>query len=309
MKILIIGGTGLIGPHLIREISSRSPKYQVHTLTREGRRVLIETPHKCDRQDSRELNRIIKDISPDCVIDMIPLNKQHAEILSDAINDHIPQCHLIAISSIDVYAAYAKLHNTESTSYHPCPLTEDMPLRNRPGPKGLAYDKIGIEQIYKQTIENLTILRLPAIYGWPDTTRVSQYLDKMLEGRTTISLSPVKSVWTFSRCLHKNAGFGIFRTVESPGQGHHIYNLGEKTDYTEYEWCRKIARAAGWHGEIIIDDTISEDTDFHQHFTVCSDKIRNERGYYETYDPEAGLTDTVMFHSYIRRNKPYKKEY
>ncbi len=46
------------------------------------------------------------------------------------------------------------------------------------------FDKIGVEKILLGAFKDATILRLPATYGWPDTTRVAHYLDPMLDGQS-----------------------------------------------------------------------------------------------------------------------------
>jgi hypothetical protein len=61
-----------------------------------------------------------------------------------------------------------------------------MALRRKLGPEGAAYDKTGVERLLLDDFKTAIILRLPAIYGWPDTTRVAHYLEQMRDGETVI---------------------------------------------------------------------------------------------------------------------------
>lgn len=182
-----------------------------------------------------------------------------------------------------------------------------MALRAKMGVEGEAYDKLNVDRIYKEAFPNLTILRLPALYGWPDTTRIENYLEPMLAGNSEIRMSKERAGWKFSRCLHKNAAFAISQCVLA-GEGHYIYNVAEEPVYTDLEWCRKIAALCGWRGEILIEAAENE-ADFKQDFYVSSQKIRAERGFFEKYSPDEGLADTIAFYAYQRLGKRYTKYY
>jgi hypothetical protein len=61
--------------------------------------------------------------------------------------------------------------------------------------------------------------RLPAIYGWPDTTRVAHYLEQMRDGETVILMPQDNATFRFSRCLHKNAAFAVALAVGALANG------------------------------------------------------------------------------------------
>lgn len=309
MKILIIGGTGLVGPYLMHEIYSSLKGAEIFTVTRSGRKYLTENTFKADRSDTDEMENIIKDVSPDCVIDMIPFTVEDAHNTSSLICAFNPNISFIAISSIDIYSAYAKLHGTEDVSYQQCPIEENMTLRQTLGAEGEKYDKLNVERIYLETLPNVTILRLPATYGWPDKRRIDYYLDPMLDGDDEIEISSKRANWKFSRCLHKNAAYAIFKAIEAKQKGHHIYNVAEKTAYSELEWCQKIARLCGWQGHINISDNKIEKIDLDQNFYVSTKKIRDEIGFTEKYSPDEGLAEAIKLYAYNRFNTPYKQCY
>jgi len=301
--VLIIGGTALIGPHVLRELSTSGVK-ELHTITRTGKSYYCEHSHIGDRRDLNSLRQKIKDIKPDVLVDMIPFTQQDASCLVSAISD--TYVNVIAISSIDVYSAYASLHKTEQLPLQECPLTESMNLRSAHGPEGKAYDKLSVESIYCSNLENISILRLPAIYGWPDTTRVSHYLDQMLDGCEQIKLERSLANWMFSRCFHKNAAHAIALSVLSGNSGQHTYNVADDKTFTERQWIEKIADICGWTGTIVEVSKVTNSPNWLQHFYVSTVKIRSELKYQEMYSPDEGLVDTIAFHAFQRTGNTYK---
>ncbi|WP_171181556.1 NAD(P)-dependent oxidoreductase [Ruegeria sp. HKCCD8929] len=307
MRILIIGGTALVGPHLIRELSSDRAT-RIWTLTRAGRPYFTEDALTGDRRDAATLRDALETARPDVVVDMIPFTQADAQGLAQAARTYGHPVRLVALSSIDVYAAYGRLHGTEEVPLQPVPITETMALRQKLGFDGAAYDKLGIERIYREAFTDLTLLRLPAIYGWPDTTRVLPYLDQMLDGAETITLPADRAAFRFSRGLHKNIALAAALTVMHPGGGQKIYNVAEPRAFSELDWIRKIAAACGWRGETIVEPSAHPNTPV-QHLEVASDAIRRDLGFHEKYDVDEGLADTVAFHAYQRLGKPYRKYY
>lgn len=308
MRVLIIGGTALIGPHVIRELFENNV-HDVHTMNRSGKSYFCEQNHGADRRDLASLQKTISEVKPDVLIDMIPFTAEDAKHVVSTFSKLSLDIPIVAISSIDVYAAYACLHSTEKLPLQECPLDEGMDLREKLGPEGHDYDKIAVESIYNENLKNVCILRLPAIYGWPDCTRVSNYLDQMLDGSCDIHLEPHLSDWIFSRCFHKNAAHAIALSVSAQLSGKHTYNVADKEAFTENQWVQKIANICGWKGSIIESKERADTINWQQHFYVSSEKIRSELGYTDKYSTSEGLADTVAFHAYQRTGTRYQKYY
>jgi len=185
-----------------------------------------------------------------------------------------------------------------------------MALRTTFGQEGDVYDKLGVEKAYSEVIEDLLIFRLPAIYGWPDTRRISPFLDQMLDGKKEIILGNVESNFKFSRALNSNVAFAIFCGIKAQSKGQHVYNVAEAETHTELEWCQKIARLSGYKGEILIGGEKKGKADLSQHFYVCTHKIRQETGFIEKYSMEQGLLNNIQLYSLHRNGYvAYKQSY
>ena len=308
VRILMIGGTALVGPHVIRELTTEGFA-EVWTLTRSGKAYYCERALIGDRDDDEALADAIRKARPDLIIDMIPFTVINAEKLVAASRTIGIDPRIVAVSSIDVYSAFGRLNQTEEAPYQSSPISEDMALRKKYGPEGAAYDKIGIERVYQGAFEDLVILRLPATYGWPDTTRVEPYLNQMLGGEEEISMSEDRAVFRFSRCLHKNAAFAVSLAARRPRGGRAIYNVAEPTAYTELEWAKKISALCGWNGEIRLSPWAADIEKPRQQFEVDTHAVRRDLSFFEKYDPNEGLADTVAFHAYSRLGKRYEKYY
>ncbi|MDH3264000.1 MAG: NAD-dependent epimerase/dehydratase family protein [Paracoccaceae bacterium] len=302
MRVLMIGGTALTGPYLIRELLGRGD--EVFVLSRTGRPLFCETPLRGDRRDPEALGAALAAARPDAVVDMVPFTAADAEGLLDALARHGRAPPVVACSSLDVYAAYGRIHGTEPGPAQACPIPETGRLRTRLGPEGAAYDKLSVERLLAGGLPDVTLLRLPAIYGWPDASRLAPYLDVMLDGAREITLSPARARFRFSRALHKNAAHGL--ALAAGRRGRRVYNLAEPNAFNEAEWVARIAACCGWRGRVRADGPGEGPV---QDLTACSALIRDELGYSELHEPGAGLAEAVAFHAWQRRGIAYVKGY
>jgi len=308
VRVLIIGGTALVGPYVLRELMAEGVD-EVWTFTRSGKSYYCERALVGDRDDDDALKSAIKEARPDLIVDMIPFTVRNAEKLVAACRTIGIDPKIVALSSIDVYSAYGRMNKTEEAPYQHSPIRENMALRKKYGPAGAAYDKIGVERVYQKAFDDLVILRLPATYGWPDTTRVAFYLDQMLAGEREITISEDQAAFRFSRCLHKNAAYAVALAARRSKKGTVIYNVAEPTAYTEIEWVKKIRALCGWSGKIKLSPWEADAEKPPQQFEVDTNAIRRDLGFFEKYDPDEGLADTVAFHAYNRLEKQYEKYY
>ncbi|MGB0372618.1 MAG: NAD-dependent epimerase/dehydratase family protein [Opitutales bacterium] len=289
MNVVVIGGTGLMGPYLLDLLCDAG--HDVTCINRRGR-AHRGNPISCDRRDPARLNQIFASLNPDVVIDMIPFIRADAEGVVEALGEG-GEVKLVAVSSIDVYQAYGRLHRTEPGPYQECPIREEDALRALPSIRQETYDKIGVERCYLDAFENVSILRMPAIYGWPDTSRVSDYLKVSDSPEKRLRIHPDFAKWGFTRASSRDCARAIAMTISLTG--HSIYNVGEEDLLSEEAWCREIWNAAGDSGEIVYDENvpIPYNIDTQQSWHVSSEKIRRELCYSEEYSRAEVLRNTI----------------
>ena len=275
-----------MGPYLVRELEQEG--HPVTCYNRRGVHPRDGDSIKGDREDGNALRTAILDLNPDLVIEMIPYREEQAIALGRILNES--KSRLIACSSVDIYQAYNILHRLEDPPYQTCPIKESDALRSTLGADGKEYDKLNVERQYLSLDVDVTIFRLPAIYGWPDKRRVKPYVDQ-IEKTGVVKMHPDEAKWRCSRALNENCAYAISLGLDQCGKS--VYNVGELYSYTEAEWCRKIGEVLGWDGEIEIDPTLGCGGDAKQHWVVDNQLIREKLGYFEKYDCDEGLRRSV----------------
>ncbi|HKC64223.1 MAG TPA: NAD-dependent epimerase/dehydratase family protein, partial [Pyrinomonadaceae bacterium] len=156
MRILIIGGTRFIGPHVVRRLADEGNEV---TLFHRGE-TETDLPAgvreiRGQRRDFSSFAAGFKAAKPDVVLDMIPFTEEDARNLMQVFKGVARR--VVAISSADVYRAYAFLLHLESGEPDPVPLSEDAPLRESLYPHrahakaeddfAYNYEKIFVERV------------------------------------------------------------------------------------------------------------------------------------------------------------------
>lgn len=322
MNILIIGGTGFMGPHIARQLDSLGHRV---TLFHRGR-TQADLPPSIqhilgDRRQLAEFTDELQKLAPQLVLDMIPFCEQDAiELMT--IFRHVAQ-RVVAISSQDVYQAYGRLIGRETGPAITGPQTEDAPLRQQLYPyrsnplrepddpqKWLDdYDKILVEQIVMGDADLPgTVLRLPMVYGPGDRQhRLYEYLKRMDDQRPAILLEEGLAQWCGVRGYVEDVGAAVVLASTDERAVGRIYNVGEPEAPSTAEWVRRIAQAAGWSGQVITlpsnempEHLVPKINTEHQMIMDCS-RIRNELGFAETISWEEALQRTIAWE---RANPP-----
>lgn len=284
--VLVIGGTGLQGPTVVNELEGAGK--EVICINRSGKHPFGGRAVVCNRDSYAELRQVFRKFSAFSLIDMIPYTARQAALLIEALEGKQP--HSTVVSSIDVYQAYNNLHSQGKPveSIQAVPLDESSALRDRLSFQGIEYDKLNVERIYWSYFDGCAILRMPAIYGLPDTSRVSHYFQALIEQRKIV-LTRSLADWKFSRSLNLNCAHAI--ALGSMSEKHEIFNVAEQQHFSEAEWCELIARLMGVEALIGIDNTapVPFGMNTQQDWIVDSNKIRSILGYTEKYSVEDGL--------------------
>lgn len=227
---------------------------------------------------------------------------------------------VVAVSGIDVYQAYGRMHNAGIGPIEAGSITEgnpllavDMPLitsgpRMHPWP-GAQRDMMAAELAIMGMSELPgTLLRLPLIYGVSDFLhRIHGDLRRMDDGRPAIIVQEDLADWRWSRGYVENMAEAIALAVDKDKAAGRIYNVADSTALSTVEWIKAIGKTAGWRGKVVTvpSDQLPEEMRTHiesdQHLVVDTKRIRSELGYSDVASINQALARTVAWE---RANPP-----
>ena len=316
MKVLVIGGSNFIGPHVVRQLIDMGHKV---TVFNRGQ-TQIDLPKevewiKGNRHNLSDFQQEFRKFAPQVVLDMIPYTAKDALAVVDIFKDIADR--VVAISSQDVYRARDIVWQRETGIIDPTPLTEDSPLRSQlypyrdlsDNPFARDYDKIPVEQVYLSATElPATIIRLPMVYGAGDYQhRLYPYIKRMDDLRPAIVLEETIARWlgcygyveNVARAIAKLAE-GIALSVSDERAKGRIYNVCE-SPITVADLVRAIAKIINWQGKVVIvpksqmPDIWKLEANLNQHWITDSTRIRTELGYREICDRHEALKQTIVW--------------
>ena len=117
VKVLVIGGTGFIGPHVVRQLSEVGHSVAVF----HRGKTKIDLPAEHILGDRSEL--VAMRPKADVVVDLILSSGAQAQAIMDTFRGIARR--VVAASSCDVYRACGVLHGSEEGPLQPVPLKED----------------------------------------------------------------------------------------------------------------------------------------------------------------------------------------
>jgi nucleoside-diphosphate-sugar epimerase len=321
MKILLIGGSGFIGPFTARALQRAG-----HNLT------IFHRGNTSAPQGTEEIfgdHQFLQDHQPefrrqkfDVVVDFVLSSGRQAQQLMDTFRGIAGR--IVALSSMDVYRAWGVFYNSEAGGLQELPLTEDSELRTSRTtypPEALKraqsvypwideeYDKVPVEQaVLGDSRLPGTVLRLPMIYGPGDPVhRFHPILKRMDDGRKHIIFADDIAPLRTPRGYVEDVAAAIALAAASSQAAGRIYNVCESESFGELDWARKIATAANWSGEFVV--LPHDRTPKHllwpgntaQHVVASSERIRKELGYHEQLPREEAIRRTIEWE---RANPP-----
>jgi nucleoside-diphosphate-sugar epimerase len=316
MRVLVIGGTGFIGPSVVRSLSEQG--HDVSLFHRGKTRADLPEGVRHyfgERADLPAYREEFAHAAPEVALDMRPLIEVEARAAVEALRGIARR--LVAISSQDVYRAYGRLIGTEPGPPDATPLTEDSPLREKQYPyRGETprpdddprrwaddYDKILVERIVlgEPSLPG-TVLRLPMVYGPRDGQhRLFEYLKRMDDSRSAILLGAGAARWRSNHGYVDNVADAIALAVTDDRAAGHVYNVGEEDSLTQTEWIQCIAEQAGWQGSIVtlppdrLPAHLKPGIDTEHDLAVDTTRLRAELGYQETISRPEALRRTIAW--------------
>ena len=311
MRVLVIGGTGFIGPHVVAALRARG--HDVGVFHRGTRRVALPAGVASlfgDRREMAEHREALVAWAPEVVVDLILSSGRQAAALMAAFRGVARR--VVAASSMDVYRACGVLHGLEAGGLEPLPLTETSALRS-----GAVYppDRIKMLQSVFAWLDDKspaeravlgdpalpgTVLRLPMVYGPGDPLhRFYALVKRMDDGRPAILYAEDFARWRGSKGYVENVGQAIALAASDERAAGRVYNVAEPEARTELDWAERVAEARGWRGRLVT--LPRERTPAHlllpgnaaQHWVASARRIRDELGYREEVPFDEGLRRTI----------------
>jgi nucleoside-diphosphate-sugar epimerase len=301
MRVLILGGTVFIGRRIALELLARGDDVMV---VHRGQAEPAELSGCAHVHASRDALAGVADqlraFRPDAVIDTRAMTRSHAE----AVLPHLPDVHLVLLSSIDVYRAYELL--LAGQGGEPVPLTESSPVRVGRYPLrdllpglGEHYDKLDVEPLY--LARGGCALRLSMIYGEHDGQRREEFvLRRVRAGRRQIPMGAGTSLDT--RCYVGDVAAAVLAALDHPeAAAGQVFNVGDLATDTARDYARRILAAAGHDAELVTvpEQHVPEDMEstqsMAQHFLVDSRKAATVLGWRPS-DPAESIGVSVRWH-------------
>ncbi len=317
MKVLVIGGTGFIGPFVIRDLVRQG--HQVAVFHRGNARPELPDPVQriIGNRNEIEVHRAeFEKLRPDVVVDFILGDDRQATALMATMRGLTER--VVAISSQDVYRAYEVLLRKTPGPLQDLPITEESDLRTILHPYSAeqlratqevfswfteTYDKIPVERIVLgDTKLSGVVLRLPMVYGPGDPLhRFFAMVKRMDDHRPFILMQADFANLVPPRGYVEDVAAAIaLAAVSSPTAGR-TYNIAAGQHFSELEWARKIAQSVGWKGALVpmpadkIPAHLRTPLNAAQTWMVSSARIRAELGFVEPTPLEAGISRTIQW--------------
>ena len=301
MRVLILGGTLFIGRRIALELLARGDDVMVVHRGQTEPAELSGCAHvHASRTALAEVADQLRAWHPDAVIDTRAMTAADAS----AVLPHLPDAHLVLLSSIDVYRAYELL--LAGQGGEPVPLTESSPVRSARYPLrdllpglGEHYDKLDVEPLYLS--RGGTALRLSLIYGEHDGQRREEFvLRRVRAGRLRIPFGAGTSLDT--RCYVGDVASAVLAALDHPSAASgEVFNVGDLTTGTVRDWAQAILAAAGSSGSLVTvpEDLVPPDLEdtrsIAQHFLVDSRKAATVLGWCPS-DPAETIPVSVRWH-------------
>jgi len=317
MRVLILGGTGFLGPQIAERLAASGDDITVFHRSRTSpgsHRHFTEIYG--DRNMLGESSHELRRVHPDVVVDVIAFTERHADSLVDVFRGYAGR--LVVLSSGDVYRANDILFRRIEGAVDPTPLSESSPVRERlnpyqgmpiPEPYGFSwddYDKLLVERaLMRDGSLPATLLRLPMLFG-PGVHDAAQrrffsYLKRMEDRRSAILLDLRTARWRAPWGFSGDVAEAVRLAVENEAAKSEIYNVGESGGRDIESWVRELGVAAGWKGDIVTIDrpcpapSLPLQLNLEQHLNMDTNKIRCGLGYRETMSSREALETTVAW--------------
>lgn len=320
MRVLVIGGTQFIGPHVVAALRRQGHEITLYHRGHHEPEAMPPVRHVHSQQAGMpvlEFPAELSDPPPEVVLHMVPVGEDDARAATLRFAGVARR--IVGLSSGDVYRAYGRLVGTERGPLESVPLDEQAPLRQvlypyrhtAGGPTDWTYhyEKILAERAIMSGPSPVgTVLRLPAVYGPGDPyRRLRPFIKRMEDRRPVVLLESAQATWRWTHGYVENIAQAIALAVVDDRAAGNIYNLGEVDTPTVADRVRQIGEVAGWSGSVValprsrLPAHLRAPYEPQQDLVMDSTRFRRELEFEEPRSVEEGLRQTVEWE---RSNRP-----
>ena len=304
MRVLVTGGTGFIGSHLISKLTERKDDYDAYSLERYvtgrlGKSPAVKTVY-ADLRDAFAVKKSMKSIEPEVVIHLASISpvSYSYEHPQDVIETNlIGTVNLIEACLRDTYNFRQFLFAGTSEEYgnNGCHVQyETSPLRPA---SPYAVSKVACENYLNYMSEAydfpVTILRPFNTYGRKEDYHflIEKTIVQMLkQNAVQLGSSKPERDWLYVDD-HVNAYLTCLGNEKAIGQ---TFNFCTGKSYTVETTVEKIAQLMGYHGEIAWD-SIPERPSESRRIAGSYKKAKEILGWRPKYNLQEGLKETIKY--------------
>jgi len=275
MRVLVIGGTGFIGRHIISQMVDYGHEVTIFHRGKTAASLMKGVHEVIDPNSATPISNFPKELirlGADAVVHTMAMGLVDAASALRAFGGNAGR--LIVLSSGDVYLAYGRFIGIEPGPVEEGLLSESSPLRTILFPYRTQaaskeamqywYEKILVEKtVLASEVLPATVLRLPKVYG-PENNA----------GLATVYRYRNHPNWRWTHGYVKNVAAAIVLAATIEVAKRRVYNIGE-------EYTPTIAERLAWMPASAIEPDLECNYNFSQDIAYDTTRIRRELGYCE----------------------------
>jgi nucleoside-diphosphate-sugar epimerase len=303
MRLILIGGTGFLGPVIVRLAIANGHEVAVaHTGKHEGPRDLeIEHLHG-SREDLLAAAGPVERWRPQVLVDTFAGGASASKAAGLVACSRRTSAHVVAISSGDVYHHCVEAGLGDGSGAVPLPaqafpIDEDAPLRVAPYPgSGEGHDNAAMERDLRQAGADVAVIRPAMIYGRDDNLAREWRLVRLVrEGQRRLEL-PDGGMQLFSRVAVERVARAILAAAQLDVRGFWACNATDPAQWTYAGLAALVGRVLDWEWDPV---RVPFDAASHP-FKVTAPVLLSDRRLREELavtepDPQSATEDTIRW--------------